>query len=64
MRELREKESSINSLHRQLHSLSRLLDEARLVLEDKQSILDVEEYLKKCEVRSVDRRTLCITNHF
>ena len=51
MRELRERESSINSLHRQLHTLSRMLNEARVLLEDKQNVLDIEEYLKKCEVR-------------
>ena len=51
MRELRDSESSINSLHRQLRMLSRMLAEARVILEEKQSVLDVEEYLKNCEVR-------------
>ena len=50
MKELRESESHINSLHRQLHTLSRMLTEARTLLEEKQNLLDVEEYLKKCEV--------------
>lgn len=50
MRELRESESSINSLHRRLSSLSRVLAEAREVLDSKQDVVDVEEYLKKCEV--------------
>lgn len=52
MRELRDSESSINSLHRQLRTLSRMLNEARVILEDKQHILDVEEYLKSCEVEN------------
>lgn len=50
MKELRDNEASTNSLHRELHTLSRTLTEAKTLLEEAPAVLDVEEYLKKCEV--------------
>ncbi len=47
---LRENESSINFLHRELRTLSRLLVDAKSVVEETPYLLDVEEYLKKADV--------------
>ncbi len=47
---LRENESSINFLHRELCTLSRLLVDAKSVVEETPYLLDVEEYLKKADV--------------
>ncbi len=47
---LRENESSINFLHRELRTLSHLLVDAKSVVEETPYLLDVEEYLKKADV--------------
>ena len=55
-------EASINSLHRELHTLTRVLTEAKVYLEQAPEVLDVEEYLKNCEVsnRFADRHVSLI----
>jgi hypothetical protein len=53
MRELREREGEINTLYRQLRTISRALDEARGLLDKKQSVLCVDEYLSQCKVGGV-----------
>ena len=62
MKELRDSESSVNSLHRQLSTLSRMLAEARSLLEDKKNVLDLEDYFKKCEVSILETQPVgCYT---
>ena len=51
MSELRQREGEINSLHLQLRTISRALDEARGLLDKKLSVLNVEDYLNQCKVK-------------
>ena len=48
---LRQREGDINSLHRQLQTITRTLGEARDLLEAKQQVLDVGKFLSRCKVR-------------
>ena len=50
MRELRDREGEINTLYRQLQTISRALDEARGLLDKKLTVLDVHDYLNQCKV--------------
>ena len=50
MRELREREADINTLYRHLQTISRVLGEARTLLEEKQNVTDVDQYLDSCKV--------------
>ena len=50
MTELRQREGEINALYRQLRTISRALDEARVLLDKKQAVLDVQDYLNQCKV--------------
>ena len=55
MRELRQREGEINTLYRQLRTISRALDEARALLDKKQTVLCVDDYLNQCKVRERER---------
>ena len=50
MRELRVREGEINTLYRQLQTISRALEEARALLDEKQSVVNVDGYLNQCKV--------------
>ena len=58
---LRENESSINYLHRELQAFTRLLSEAKTVVQETPYLLDVEEHLKKADV-SLSEETQCNIN--
>lgn len=57
MKELRDSETHVNSFHRGLRSLSHMLTEAKALLEEAPAVMDVEEYLKKTNVRNVYNST-------
>lgn len=50
LRHLHDREAEITCLFEQLKSVSLALEEAKLLLQEKQNVMDVREYLWKCKV--------------
>ncbi len=50
LQRLHEKGAEVNSLYRQLKFISLALEEAKSLLKEKQTVIDVRDYMGKCKV--------------